>query len=119
MIAACLAATWFGWGSTYLAIKFSLVSLPPFLGMGTRFIAAGLLLLAWTWHRHRSLPTRIQWRNGLIVGTLMLGGNVGGVAYAAKWVASGLAVSFIAITPAALAIASGFANRHRSSITTP
>jgi drug/metabolite transporter (DMT)-like permease len=106
MIAACLAATWFGWGSTYLAIKFSLASLPPFLGMGTRFIAAGLLLLAWTWHRHRSLPTRIQWRNGLIVGTLMLGGNVGGVAYAEQWVASGLAVSFIAITPAALAIAS-------------
>ena len=105
LVVACLAATWFGWGSTYLAIKFSLVSFPPFLGMGTRFIAAGLLLLAWTWRRG-SLPSGIQWRNGIIVGTLMLGGNVGGVAYAEQWVASGLAVSFIAITPAALAIAS-------------
>ena len=106
LIAACLAATWFVWGSTYLAIKFSLASFPPFLGMGMRFIAAGLLLLAWTWHRRRSLPTRVQWRNGIILGSLMLGGNVGGAAYAEQWVASGLVVSFIAITPAALAIAS-------------
>ena len=105
-IAACLAATWFVWGSTYLAIRFSLASFPPFFGMGTRFIVAGLLLLGWTWQRHRSLPTRLQWRNGLIVGTLMLGGNVGGAAYAEQWVASGLVVSFTAITPAALAIAS-------------
>ena len=106
LIVACLAATWFVWGSTYLAIKFSLASFPPFLGMGTRFIAAGVLLLAWTWHRQRSLPTGTQWRNGIILGTLMLGGNVGGAAYAEQWVASGLVVSFIAITPAALAIAS-------------
>jgi drug/metabolite transporter (DMT)-like permease len=106
VIVACLAATWFVWGSTYLAIRFSLASFPPFLGMGTRFIAAGLLLLTWTWHRHRSLPTRLQWRNGIVVGTLMLGGNVGGAAYAEQWVASGLVVSFTAITPAALAIAS-------------
>lgn len=105
-IAACLAATWFVWGSTYLAIRFSLASFPPFFGMGTRFIVAGLLLLGWTWQRDRSLPTRLQWRNGLIVGTLMLGGNVGGAAYAEQWVASGLVVSFTAITPAALAIAS-------------
>ena len=105
-IVACLAATWFVWGSTYLAIRFSLASFPPFFGMGTRFIVAGLLLLGWTRHRRRSLPTRLQWRNGLIVGTLMLGGNVGGAAYAEQWVASGLVVSFIAVTPAALAIAS-------------
>jgi drug/metabolite transporter (DMT)-like permease len=105
-IVACLAATWVVWGSTYLAIRFSLASFPPFFGMGTRFIVAGLLLLGWTWRRQRSLPTRTQWRNGLIVGMLMLGGNVGGAAYAEQWVASGLVVSFIAVTPAALAVAS-------------
>jgi drug/metabolite transporter (DMT)-like permease len=106
VVVACLAATWFVWGSTYLAIKFSLASFPPFFGMGTRFIAAGALLLAWTWRHDERLPTRVQWRNGIIVGTLMLGGNVGGAAYAEQWVASGLVVSFIAITPAILAIAS-------------
>lgn len=106
LIVACLAATWFVWGSTYLAIKFSLASFPPFFGMGTRFVVAGVVLLAWTWHRVHRLPTPVEWRNGLIVGTLMLAGNVGGAAYAEQWVASGLVVSFTAITPALLAIGS-------------
>lgn len=106
LIVACLAATWFVWGSTYLAIKFSLASFPPFLGMGTRFVVAGAVLLAWTWRRARRLPTPVEWRNGVIVGTLMLAGNVGGTAYAEQSVASGLVVSFTAITPATLAIAS-------------
>ena len=44
LIVACLAATWLIWGSTYLAIKWALVSFPPFFQMGTRFVAAGLLL---------------------------------------------------------------------------
>lgn len=106
LILACLAATWFVWGSTYLAIKFSLASFPPFLGMGTRFVVAGVLLLTWTSLRTRRIPTSTEWRNGAIVGTLMLGGNVGGTAYAEQWVASGLVVSFTAITPAVLALAS-------------
>jgi hypothetical protein len=42
LIVACLAATWLIWGSTYLAIKWALVSFPPFFQMGTRFVAAGL-----------------------------------------------------------------------------
>src|SRR3989442_12703063 len=45
-ILVCLAATWLIWGSTYLAIKWSLISLPPFFQMGTRFLVAGAFLLA-------------------------------------------------------------------------
>ena len=44
LIVACLAATWSIWGSTDLAIKWALVSFPPFFQMGTPFVAAGLLL---------------------------------------------------------------------------
>jgi drug/metabolite transporter (DMT)-like permease len=44
LIPSCLAATWLIWGSTYLAIKWALPSFPPFHQMGTRFVAAGLLL---------------------------------------------------------------------------
>src|SRR5258708_33579308 len=47
LILACLAATWIIWGSTYLAIKWALISLPPFFQMGTRFLVAGALLPAW------------------------------------------------------------------------
>ena len=46
LLLLCLAATWLIWGSTYLAIKFALLSFPPFFQMGTRFLAAGALLMA-------------------------------------------------------------------------
>lgn len=105
-IAACLAATWFIWGSTYLAIRFALVSFPPFLQNGTRFLFAGSMLLLWARWRGQTMPTLTQWRNALVVGALMLAANVGGVAYAEQWLASGLIVAFIAIVPALITIAS-------------
>lgn len=91
------------WGSTYLAIKFALVSFPPFFQMGTRFLVAGSLLLLWTRLLAQPLPTRTQWRNATIVGALMLGG-MGCVAYAEQTVASGLVVAFIAVTPASISL---------------
>jgi drug/metabolite transporter (DMT)-like permease len=106
LILACLAATWFVWGSTYLAIRFALVSFPPFFQMGTRLLLAGILLIAWVWWRGQKLPTFTQWRNAALVGALMLGGNVGGVAFAEQSVASGPVVAFMAVTPALMTLAS-------------
>jgi drug/metabolite transporter (DMT)-like permease len=99
LVLACLLATWVVWGSTYLAIKFALISLPPFVQMGSRFVVAGALLLAWMKWRGAVMPTAIEWRNALVVGTLMLGFGMGGVAYSEQTVASGLVVSFIAVQP--------------------
>jgi drug/metabolite transporter (DMT)-like permease len=99
LVLGCLAATWLIWGSTYLAIKFALTSFPPFFQMGTRFVLAGSLLLLWGRYRLQEMPTLAQWRNSLIIGTLMLGGGMGCVAYAEQWVPSGLVVVFIAIVP--------------------
>src|SRR5207245_9881175 len=83
LILACLAATWLIWGSTYLAIKWALISLPPFFQMGTRFLVAGGVLMAWMrWVRKASWPTREEWRQALFVGTLMLAGGLGSTAYA-------------------------------------
>src|SRR5436189_1791489 len=94
LILACLAATWLIWGSTYLAIKWALVSLPPFFQMGTRFLVAGALLMAWMrLARNAAWPTRTQWRNALWVGTLMLCGGMGSTAYAEQAVDSGLGVA--------------------------
>jgi len=104
LIILCLAATWLVWGSTYLAIKWSLVSLPPFFGMGTRFLAAGVLLAVWMrCVRRAPWPDARQWRHALIVGALMLGGGMGGTAYAEQSVGSGLVVAFIAIVPVMMA----------------
>jgi drug/metabolite transporter (DMT)-like permease len=103
LLLACLAATWLVWGSTYLAIKFALLSFPPFMQMGTRFLAAGLLALVWMVWRGAALPTPSQWRHALVVGGLMLGGGMGGVAYAEQTVGSGLVVAFIAVVPLMIA----------------
>jgi drug/metabolite transporter (DMT)-like permease len=99
----CLAATWLVWGSTYLAIKFALLSFPPFFQMGTRFLFAGALLMAWMRWRGAAWPTLVQWRNALVVGALMLGGGMGGTAVAEVSVGSGLVVAFIAVVPLMIA----------------
>lgn len=102
-VLACLAATWLVWGSTYLAIKFALISFPPFFQMGTRFLAAGLLLAAWMRWRGAAWPSARQWLNALVVGALMLGGGMGGTATAEQSVGSGLVVAFIAVMPLMIA----------------
>jgi drug/metabolite transporter (DMT)-like permease len=103
LLLLCLAATWLIWGSTYLAIKFALLSFPPFFQMGTRFLAAGALLMVWMRWRGAPWPSRVQWRNSLVVGTLMLGGGMGGTAVAETSVGSGLVVAFIAVVPLMIA----------------
>jgi len=103
LLVLCLAATWLVWGSTYLAIKFALLSFPPFFQMGTRFLFAGVLLLVWMRWRKAPWPSLQQWRNALIVGALMLGGGMGGTAYAEQSVGSGLVVAFIAVVPLMIA----------------
>ncbi|MBL8345526.1 MAG: drug/metabolite exporter YedA [Rubrivivax sp.] len=103
LVLACLAATWLVWGSTYLAIKFALVSFPPFFQMGTRFLVAGALLAAWLRWRGTPWPDARQWRNAAIVGALMLGGGMGFTAVAETTVASGLVVAFIAVGPMVIA----------------
>ena len=103
LIVACLAATWLIWGSTYLAIKLALPSFPPFLQMGTRFLLAGAVLMAWMRWRGAAWPNRAQWRNALVVGTLMLGFGMGGTAYAEMTIGSGLVVAFIAVMPLMIA----------------
>jgi drug/metabolite transporter (DMT)-like permease len=109
LVVGCLAATWLVWGSTYLVIRFALAGFAPYFLMATRFVFAGGLLLAWQLARGATLPTGRQWRNALLVGTLMLGGGMGGVAYAEQTIASGLVVAFIAVIPLLLvAINLGF-----------
>jgi len=106
LVLACLAATWFIWGSTYLAIKFALAGLPPFLMMASRFVVAGALLLAYTRWRGAPWPSGREWRNAAIVGTLMLGCGMGGTAQAELSIGSGIVVAFIAVTPLLMVVAS-------------
>jgi drug/metabolite transporter (DMT)-like permease len=104
LVLGCLGATWLVWGSTYLVIRFALAGFAPYFLMATRFVFAGGVLLAWQLARGAPLPTARQWGNALLVGTLMLGGGMGGVAYAEQTIGSGLVVAFIAVVPLLLVV---------------
>lgn len=103
LLLPALLACYLVWGSTYLAIRLALASFPPFFQMGTRFLAAGGLLMAWVlWRARRGggrLPTAREWRNALVIGTLMLGAGMGLMASAEQTIGSGLVATFIAVVP--------------------
>ena len=94
-----LLACYLVWGSTYLAIRFALISFPPYFQMGSRFVVAGALLLAWMRWRGAAWPTRVQWRNASIIGSLMLAAAMGWLATAQQHIGSGLVATFIATVP--------------------
>ena len=86
IVLACLAATWLIWGSTYLAIRFALVSFPPYIQMGSRFLVAGAGLAIWMRERGAPWPNARQWGHAFVIGGLMLAGGMGSVAIAEQTV---------------------------------
>ncbi|HEX9046860.1 MAG TPA: EamA family transporter [Verrucomicrobiae bacterium] len=92
------------WGSTYLAIRVAVETLPPFLLGGIRFLIAGGAMFAWLRWRGVPLPNRKQWLHGGIAGTLMLLGGNGLVVWAEQTVPSNLAALLVALTPAWFAL---------------
>lgn len=87
------------WGSTYLAIRLGVATIPPFLMGGVRFIIAGSLLFGWSRWRGAAAPDREQWKNAVIVGTLLLVIGNGAVAWAEQRVDSGVASLLVATVP--------------------
>ena len=99
-IVGAFAAVYVIWGSTYLAIRIALETMPPFLMAGARFLVAGAVLYAWC-RRGLGLapPSRGEWRAALVIGALLLLGGNGGVVWAEQWVPSGMAALLVATVP--------------------
>jgi len=94
------AAVYLIWGSTYLAIRFTIETLPPFLSAGLRFLLAGLVLYAFARFKNKEpAPRQKHWGPAFIAGGFLLLGGNGSVVWAEKYVPSGLAALFIAIVP--------------------
>jgi drug/metabolite transporter (DMT)-like permease len=93
------AAVYVIWGSTYLAIKVAIETIPPFFMAATRFLAAGLLLYGFQRLRGAPRPTRTNWGAAAVVGALMLVGGNGGVVWAEQTVPTGLAALVVATVP--------------------
>ena len=104
LLIAAFIALYTVWGSTYLAIRVAVESLPPFLMAGARFVIAGALLYLFMRLRGVERPTLTHWTNSFISGTLLLLGGNGLVVWAEQYVTSGLAALIIAIVPLWIAI---------------
>lgn len=94
-----LIALYIVWGSTYLAIRFAVETIPPFLMAGSRFLISGLILYAWRRLAGDPAPSARQWRSAIIVGLLLLLGGNGVVSWAEQHVPSGIAALMVASVP--------------------
>ena len=95
------------WGSTYLGIRVAVDTIPPFVMAAVRFAIAGTVLLGVVALFRRDTvtrPTRREWRDSFIVGTCLMGGGMGAVAWGELTVPSGIAGILIAMLPVWVAV---------------
>jgi hypothetical protein len=68
-LALAFAAIYLVWGSTYLAIRYAVETIPPLVTAGIRHTIAGGILMAWAWARGYR-PRREHWVAGMVLGAL-------------------------------------------------
>ncbi len=98
-VALALGAVYVIWGSTYLAIRFAIETIPPFLMAGARYLTAGAILYLWAWAQGAPRPTRLHWRSAAALGAFMLLFGNGGVVWAEQRIDSGFAALLISTEP--------------------
>jgi drug/metabolite transporter (DMT)-like permease len=100
-VMAAFAAIYFVWGSTFLAIRYAVETIPPFAMMAGRCLLGGAILLALGLVRERDLawPSRREWGGAVVIGTLLFVGCHGVLAYAEERVPSGIAALCLATIP--------------------
>jgi len=101
-VPAALATVYLVWGSTYLAIRVLVETIPPLMGAGSRFLLAGGIVYAFLWLRGGRRRVRVRPRELLgagLIGTLLLLGGNGLVTVAEQEAPSGLTALIIAAVP--------------------
>jgi len=96
---AAMIAVYIAWGSTYLAIRFAVETMPPFLMAAVRFLIAGSLLFIYRRMAGDPLPRWNEARSAGIVGLFLLLGGNGAVVWAEQTVPSGLAALMVSTSP--------------------
>ncbi|HEY5219935.1 MAG TPA: EamA family transporter [Gemmatimonadaceae bacterium] len=97
-IVVAFAAVYLLWGSTFLAMRVGIQTIPPLFMASMRHLVAGAVLIAITARRATRWPTFAEWRGAAIVGVLLLGAN-GTVAWSEQRVPSGTAALLVATVP--------------------
>jgi drug/metabolite transporter (DMT)-like permease len=98
-VIVAFVAVYLCWGSTYLAMRFAIETLPPFLMAAMRFVTAGAILYVWARRTGAPPPNRLHWRTACITGGLLLLCGNGGIAWSEQFVSSGLAALLVATVP--------------------
>ena len=91
------------WGSTYLAIKLAVETIPPLATAGVRHLVAGLILFAWA-RAWKTRLTAVEWRASLVVGVLFFLIGHGTLHWAEQIVPSGVAALLVATEPLWIAL---------------
>ena len=91
------------WGSTYLAIRYAVETIPPLFVAGFRHLIAGTLLFGWCWWRGFR-PIRQQWLATIVLAVLFFLIGHGTLHWAQQTLPSGLAALLIATEPIFVAI---------------
>ena len=98
------------WGSTYLAIRYAVETIPPLLVVGVRQGVAGLAIFAWAYARGYR-PTWREWKASFVLGTLYFAIGHGTLHWAETIVPSGLAALLVASEPIWIAIMAAVVSR--------
>jgi drug/metabolite transporter (DMT)-like permease len=98
-VLAALASVYLIWSSTYFAIRVAVQSLPPFLTAGVRYLAAGLVMMAWARWRGEKMPAARAWMYSAIVALLFFVVGNGFVALASVHIGSGVVAVVCATMP--------------------
>lgn len=102
LLGAGLATIYVVWGTTYLGIRVSVETIPPFFLSAARYMLAGLLLFGWVALRgglRDGWPTRRMWLSAVLTGTGLVAFGNGALSWGEQYLASGGAAIFIATVP--------------------
>ena len=115
VLVAAFAIVYLVWGSTYLAIRFAVETIPPLVMSGTRFLAAGGALYLWSLMRdgRTSRPTPRQWQAATVTGLFLIAASYGLVSWAELTVPSGIVALITAMTPLWIVLFSSIAAARR------
>ena len=103
-LASAFAAVYILWGSTYLGIRFSIETLPPFFTQGVRFMTAGVVMYLWARLSGAAAPARREWGGSAVTGFLLFVCGTGGVVWAEHLIPSGVAALVVATEPASFVL---------------
>ena len=98
-IVIAFAAIYLIWGTTYLAMRVAVQTIPPFTVGASRFLVAGGLTLLFLRMRGVPSPSLKQWKNSALIGCLLMVGGTGLVMWAVQEIPSGIAALVVATMP--------------------